>query len=110
MKSYMQVIYIDSDDQARHTNLRAAMDTNAATWAAFNSYRTAAVDIKRAVFLLDYYNAKGYLADTIALDAAGFRAITNEPVRTDAEYRKIDDDYWEAAMKENETRREASHG
>jgi hypothetical protein len=98
--SYMEMIYIDSDNLARHTNVRTAMDTNALTWAAFNRYRSYDVPPEKACFLLDYHNAKGDLGDTICLDATGFEAITGQKTKTDAEYRKIDDDYWAVARKE----------
>lgn len=98
--SYMQMIYIDSDDQARHTNVAAAMETNALTWAAFRSYRHLEVSKERAQFVLDYYNAKEELAATILLDADGFARISGESVKTDAEYRQIDSDYWAAAIAE----------
>jgi translation elongation factor P/translation initiation factor 5A len=88
--SRMEMIYIDCEGQARHTGVGAAMATNAATWAAFKSYRRMEVPKIRARFLLDYYNAKGDLADTILLDAAGFELISNEKAKTEAEYRKID--------------------
>lgn len=97
--SYMEMIYIDGND-ARHTNVRAAFKTNADTWAAFKSCRRIEVPQERAEFLLDYHNAKGDLADTIFLDAAGFAAISNEPVLSAEEYRKIDRDYWAKARAE----------
>lgn len=95
--SYMYMIYIDSDGDARQTNVGAAMDTNAETWAAFNSYRRLDVPSEKAVFLLDYHNAKGDLCETIRIDALAFESLTGEKVKTDAEYRQIDDDYWSDA-------------
>lgn len=92
--SYMEMIFIDSEDLARHTNVGAALDTSAATWAAFNSYRRYAVPIERASFLLDYHKANHDLADTIPLDVAGFEAITGEKAKTDAAYLAIDEEYW----------------
>lgn len=100
MMSYMQMIYIDDDGDARQTKVGAAMATNALTWAAFNSYRQLEVPSSNARFLLDYYNAKGDLGDTILLDAARYEAITGEKVKTDAEYRAIDAAYWAAAREE----------
>lgn len=97
--SYMQMIYIDTDDQARQTGVGAAMHSNAATWAAFQSYRKFEVSKDRARFLLDYHNGKGDLGDTILLDEGGFVAISGEKVKTDAEYRKIDEDYWAEVRK-----------
>jgi len=99
MMSYMTMIYIDDDGDARQTGVGAAMETNAETWAAFNRHRAAEVPKGHARFLLDYYNAKGDLADTIRLDATAFETITGEKVKTDAEYRRIDEKYWRDARK-----------
>lgn len=98
--SYMQMIYVDSANCARHTNVRAACGANAQTWAAFNSYRRLGVPVETATFLLDYHNAKGDLSDTIGLDAAGFQAVTGQKAKSEAEYRAIDAEYWREARKE----------
>lgn len=102
--SYMEMIYIDGND-ARHTNVRAAMETNALTWAAFKSYRPIEVGEGEAQFLCDYYNANGDLANTIRLDAKGYASIANEPVLTAAAYRKIDREYWAKARKEYDAKK-----
>lgn len=98
MRSFMEIIYIDSDDQARMTNLATSARSNAETLATFRSYRKYGVDIKVARFLLDYHNAKGDLSDTIAIDAAGFAVITGQRPKSDADYRKIDDQYWDDVL------------
>lgn len=100
MNSYMEMIYIDDEDNARHTDIGASRDSNAATWAEFNSYRHLDVGKERAKFLLDYHNAKGDLADTICLDESGFTAITGKSPKRDSEYVRIDEDYWAAARTE----------
>lgn len=105
--SYMQMIFIDDEDNARQTNVGAAMDTDAQTWAAFKSYRHMDVGSERAAFLLDYYNRKGDLADTICLDVAGFESITNEKAKTNAEYVQIDEDYWAQARRDHDARKRA---
>jgi hypothetical protein len=92
--SYMEIIYIDTEDQARKTHLRLSLETDAATWAQFRSYRRYGVNIKHATFLLDYHNRKGDLSDTIALDRYGFEMITGQQPKTDAEYVKLDSDFW----------------
>ena len=96
------MIYIDTDDQARHTNVGASLESNKATWAAFRSYRHLDVGKDRARFLLDYHNAAGDLAGTICLDAAAFTAITGEIPKGDASYRRIDEHYWEKARSARE--------
>lgn len=100
-KSYMQLIYIDSDDQACHTNLESAAESNAATLAMFRKFRPLDVGKEKAQFLLDYYNAKGDLADTICLDADGFTEITGLPPKSENEYRQIDTDFWNRVRAES---------
>lgn len=97
MGAFMLVIYIDSEDLARHTNVGKSMDTSAATWAEFNRLRRYGVPYAQARFLLDYHKANGDLCDTIALDVAGFEAITGQKARSEAEYLAIDADYWKEA-------------
>lgn len=103
MASFMELIFIDSEDLARKTGLARQGNTDAETWAEFQSYRRFDVDIKQAKFLLDYHNRKGDFSDTIALDAGGFTAITGQAPKTDAAYRKIDRDFWDAACSENKS-------
>lgn len=94
MTSFMEMIYIDSEDDARQTGLQRSLATDADTWDEFRSFRKYSVNIKQARFLLDYHNRHGDLSDTIAIDDAGFRAITGQQPKTDAEYRKLDADFW----------------
>lgn len=96
--SYMEMIYIDSEDQARQTNVRAAMESNEATWKAFRSAKQLDVPAGEAKFLLDYYNRNGDLADTIGLSEASYKRITGHPVLSDAEYREIDREFWQRQM------------
>ena len=97
-RSRLEMIYIDSEDAARKTNVGAVMETNQETWHAFLSAKQLEVPAEKAQFLLDYYNRKGDLADTICLDAAGFKQITGEPVLSEAEYVAIDGAYWKEAF------------
>lgn len=102
-KSYMQMFYLTRDGHdCLQTGVGAMMETNALTWAAFKSYRTLEVSKSSARFMLDYYNAKGDLADTILLDAQGYSTIANELVLSEAAYRKIDRDYWEKAKADSQ--------
>jgi len=97
MPSYMELIFIDSDELARKTDMRSSRDTDADTWAAFRALRAYAVDIKKATFLIDYHKANNDIADTIAIDDTGFVIITGQKPKSEAAYRKIDADYWAAA-------------
>lgn len=96
-QSRIEIIYIASDDNARKTDMAHAGKSNAHTWATFKDFRRYAVDIKAARFLLDYYNAKGDLADTIPISTEGFTAITGQSPKSEAEYGEIDRRYWDAA-------------
>lgn len=97
MQSFMEFIYIDSDDNARQTGLRRSADSNAATFAEFRRWKAFEVDYKKARFLLDYHNAKGDLSDTIALDVEGFRAVTGLEPGDDEHYRTVDARFWDEA-------------
>ena len=94
MQSRMEMLYIDSHGQARKTNVGAIFDTNAETYAAFLSAKRLDVGCQKAEFLLDYYNRRGDLSDTIGITRESFMCITGEPVLSEAEYLKIDTDYW----------------
>lgn len=97
MRSYIEIIYLDSNDQACKTDMEHVGETNAATWAEFRNLRRFAVEKTAARFLLDYHNSKGDLADTILIDVGGFVAITGSQPKTDATYRAIDRAYWRNA-------------
>jgi|SRR6185312_4485530 len=107
MKSYIEIIYIDDEDNGRHTNLELELSTNAETWAAFNGFRKFAVPSGQSKFVLDYHTDRG-LVDTIPIDRGGFIAITGRQPKSDAEYVKIDEDYWAAARKEHDKQKAAA--
>lgn len=98
MRSYIEIIYIDSDGQARKTDMEHVGDTNAATWAEFCDLRRFDVEKDAARFLLDYHNSKGDLAGTICIDVGGFIAITGSQPKPEATYRAIDRQYWRDAQ------------
>lgn len=101
-RSFIEIIYIDSDDQAQMTDKSWSDSTNAETWAQFKMFREHAVDIKSATFLLDYHNAKGDLADTIPIDDRGFRAVTGQRPMSEDDYRAIDTKYWDDVRKSSQ--------
>jgi len=92
--SRMEMIFIDSDNHARKTGVGAIFDTPELTWAAFRSAKRIAVPMDRAEFLLDYYNRRDDLSDTIPLSRSGFEYITGQRALTDADYRRIDAEHW----------------
>lgn len=97
MSAYMEMIYIDSDHQARKTRLGAIFDTDYLTLLAFRSTKRLAVPIETAKFILDCYDENEDLVDSVALSAAGFREITGQEPLTEADYRRIDAEFWAAA-------------
>ncbi|MDV7248906.1 hypothetical protein [Xanthomonas hortorum] len=94
MSSYMEMFYVDSTQQVRKTGLGVALESDAETKAAFETYRKHQVAWEGATFLLDYRDAEGDLTDTIALDAAGFKAITGEQPKSEEDYRRTDQQFW----------------
>lgn len=94
MQSRMEMIYVGNDTGYK-TGVGAIFDTNAETYAAFKSAKCLDVGMKDAVFLLDYYNRKGDLADTIGLSPEGYERITGEKALSEAQYREIDQRFWD---------------
>ncbi len=97
--SYMEMIFLDSDDAARKTGVGCECETAAETWAKFRAARSLAVPISEAAFLLDYHNRKGDLADTIALSRDGFELITGERALSEDEYREFDRKFWDDILR-----------
>lgn len=94
MSAYMEMIYIDSKNQARKTRVGAEFDTDHLTFVAFQSTKRLAVPMETAQFILDYYDPNGDLVDSVPLSAAGFRFITKTEPLTEADYLRIDAEYW----------------
>jgi hypothetical protein len=99
--AYMQMIYIDTDGDARHTNVGVAMNSNSETRHAFEALRPLSVDFAMADFLLDLHDANGDLVDTLAIRKEDFPIITGEVVKSDADYRRIDRQYWVRARRQH---------
>lgn len=103
MQSRMETFYCGPGRKVLYkTGIGAIMESSADTWADFKSRRKLEVPAHRATFLLDYYNRRGDLSDTIFLDDTGYAAITGEKVKTEAQYRKIDSDYWRKTKAERQ--------
>ena len=96
-KSRMDFIFIDDEGNARNTRVGAMFETDAQTWENFKSWRFLESDGPEARFILDYYNSKGDLTDSIRMDARAFERITNEKALSNAEYVRLDKKYWEEA-------------
>jgi hypothetical protein len=108
--SRMEMIYIDTDGQARKAGVGAIMDTPLQTWQAFRSAKVLEVAISDADFILDYYNRNGDLSESIALSSSAYTQITGEPVLSDSEYRKIDADFWSGVRQEMQAARQLRDG
>jgi len=85
----IEVTYIDSERNARHTGLFLPTETD----EIFNSFRR--LESKRPRFLLDLWTPNKERIDTIGISKASFTRITGKKVESDDYYRKIDDKYWE---------------
>lgn len=94
MSAYMELIFIDSEHQARKTRVGAEYDTDYLTLLAFRSTKRLAVPIETAQFILDYYDTNEDLVDSVALSAEGFRFVTGQEPLTEADYLRIDAEYW----------------
>ena len=96
MQSRMETNYV-GNNKGYKTGVGAIFDTNADTYAAFLAAKPLDVGLKDPVFLLDYYNRKGELADTIGLSPEGFEQVTGEKALTEEQYCEIDRRYWDDA-------------
>lgn len=98
MDCHMEMIYLDSGNNARKTGMIHALGTDDETVARFEAHKALEVERNHAKFLLDLYDASGDIIDTIYLDASGFQAVTGEKPKNDAAYRRTDDAYWTRAQ------------
>ena len=95
---YIEMIFIDADDQARKTGVGAEFETAEETKKAFESIRPEAVDIKVADFLCDLHASDtGELVDTIPISKETFESVTGNKALSNDEYVQFDQDYWSAA-------------
>lgn len=96
---YMEFTFLTESGDGYKTGVGAAMETAAATKAAFESYRSNAVDIKTAPFILDLHNENHDLLDSIAVSAETFKKISGQEVLSESEYKSYDDEFWREAGK-----------
>jgi len=83
---YMNMIYIDDDENARLTGVGAMMESDEDTTNAFKLVKASEVDIKDARFILDLHEDNGDIVDSIAIIALTFSKVSGEIVKPDAEY------------------------
>ena len=90
MSAFIQVLYIDSEHEARATNIRLAHWNDAATQRSFEAARKWAVPVQQAKYVFDLHNRAGELVDSVSVDDEGFRAITGKEPLSETEYLRID--------------------
>jgi len=90
----MEMIYIDSQDNARKTGVGAEFESPEETRRAFESARPLAVPSDYADYLLDLYDEDEDLVDTICLSRSSFQKVSGEKAKSDSEYIEIDDRFW----------------
>ena len=88
---YMTMIFIDSNNHARLTDVGAEFESDAATVAAFESARSLDIGVEKADFILDLCADNDDIIDSIAVSAESYTEITGEPVLSEDEYIAIDD-------------------
>ncbi len=90
MSKYMEMIFIDSENQARLTGVGAEFKTDKLTVNAFESARHFDIGMKECDFILDLHEDNGDLIDSIGVSAGSFAQIAGEPVLSEAQYIAID--------------------
>ena len=86
MGKYMEMIYIDSQDNARLTGVGAEFKTDDETVRAFESVRSRNTDISEADFLLDLHEDNGDLVDSIPISKETFTSVSGEPFLGEQHY------------------------
>lgn len=94
MARYMEMIFIDSTDNARRTGVGAEFESDEATTEAFESVRCHDVGVENGAFILDLHEDNGDIVDSIAVSTESFTQITGERVLSEAEYIAYDEKYW----------------
>jgi len=88
---YMQMIFIDSNNDARLTGIGAEYDSYESMLMAFEALRLKDVGVDNGDFILDLHDDNDDLLESIAISAESYTDITGMPVLSEAEYIAIDE-------------------
>lgn len=99
MALYLEVTFIDSDNQARKTPHGAMGKDDEETKALFEANRPFEADSETCDFLLDLKESdQSIIVDTICLNSDRVAFLIGEPVKSETEYRQFDSGYWADAQ------------
>ena len=94
MARYMEMMFIDSRNNARLTGVGAEFKSDADTTKEFEQLRCHDIGIDAGAFILDLCEESGEIVDSIAVSAESFSEITGENVLSEVEYIAYDERYW----------------
>ena len=94
MARYMEMMFIDSSNNARLTGVGVEFQSDVDTTKAFEQARCHDVGKDAGTFILDLCEENGDIVDSIAVSADSFSEITGKQVLSEAEYIAYDERYW----------------
>lgn len=92
---HVEIIYIDSNGDARKTGLGAAGATWDETLECFAAAKAQQCDTKEAEFLCDLHDKEGDIIETVGLSRRSVEQISGEVAKSDDEYVRFDYDFWD---------------
>lgn len=97
---YVEIIYIDSNEDARKTGMGAVGATWEETRRCFNVACSQQCDIESAEFLCDLHDTDGDIIETVGLTRSAVEWITGETAKSDDEYVAYDKNFWSTVQRE----------
>ena len=102
MKPHLEFIYTTADGKYAYKTSDDGMifqgDTYAATLSLWNAAQRFAMDARmlkgQPCMMLDFYNSRGDIKNTIFLSLQGYQDLTGKKALTRAEYKALDKRYW----------------
>lgn len=90
MSEYIEMEYISSDGQGLYTGVGAEGESDEESRVLFERAKLSQCDEADAEYICDLRSDSGDIIDTVLLTSAGYRAVTGEAEKSEAEYRAIE--------------------
>tara|TARA_B100002049_G_scaffold218354_1_gene185444 strand:- start:772 stop:1074 length:303 start_codon:yes stop_codon:yes gene_type:complete len=90
MSEYIEIEYIGSDGQALYTGVGAEGENDEESRSLFERAQRHRCGDREAEYICDLRSDTGDIIDTVLLTGAGYRAVTGEAEKDEADYRAIE--------------------
>lgn len=90
MSEYIEIEYIGSDGHGIYTGVGAEGRNDEESRVLFECARRQQCSKENAKYICDLRADSGDIIDTVLLSSAGYRALTGEAEKTEADYRAIE--------------------